>query len=170
MHTTPKSEIREQLGLSQREMALLLQVSIARWSMYESGLRELPPQALELFAALTKHNASKPATATTKSTDHKTQREQLDKLARENQYQHAKLSRAAATHQKKMETAFKRGQLQAFLKSNQQFDKSSFADALQSKRHQSSDERESLLLEHKQALLDFEKKWLESKLRLIENA
>ena len=168
MHTTPKSEIREQLGLSQREMALLLKVSIARWSMYESGLRELPPQVLELFAALAKHNASKPVTAPTHRPDGKAQQEQLDQLLRENQYQQAKLSRAAVKHQKKMETAFKRSHLRAFLKSNQQFDKSSFADALQSKRHQSSDERESLLLEYKQALLDFEKKWLESKRRLIE--
>lgn len=163
MHTKSKSEIREQLGLSQREIAMLLQISVSRWSMYESGLRELPGQAIELLAGLTKHNASKPATAQTNRPDYKAQLEQLDKLIRENQYQQLKLSATSATRQKKLETEFKRKQLQEFLKSNKQFDKLLFADVLYSKGLQGFDEQKSLLLERQQALLDFEKQWLEQK-------
>lgn len=41
------------LGLTQKQMALLLQVSRAQWSMYESGKRSLPLEARQLLAEMT---------------------------------------------------------------------------------------------------------------------
>lgn len=40
------------LGLTQNQMALLLGVSRAQWSMYESGKRNLPLQAKQLLAEM----------------------------------------------------------------------------------------------------------------------
>jgi len=39
-------DIRRTLGITQREMAALLQISKSAWYMYENGYRELPTHAL----------------------------------------------------------------------------------------------------------------------------
>lgn len=41
------------LGLTQKQMALLLQVNRGQWSMYESGKRGLPLKAKQLLAEIT---------------------------------------------------------------------------------------------------------------------
>jgi transcriptional regulator with XRE-family HTH domain len=50
-----RKEIRLSLGLSQQDMAELLNVSRPHVSMYESGLRNLPASALQMLAELQEH-------------------------------------------------------------------------------------------------------------------
>ncbi|UPT71194.1 MAG: helix-turn-helix transcriptional regulator [Flavobacterium sp. JAD_PAG50586_2] len=47
-----KGNIRELLGASQEEMAVLLKISRAQWSMFESGKRDLPFEAKKQFAEM----------------------------------------------------------------------------------------------------------------------
>lgn len=49
--TTP---LKNLLGLTQEEMALLLGIHASRWSMFKSGKRSLPAEAAVSFAALMK--------------------------------------------------------------------------------------------------------------------
>ncbi|MCG2611380.1 helix-turn-helix domain-containing protein [Flavobacterium sp. SM15] len=50
-NTTP---LKNLLGLTQEEMALLLGIHASQWSMFKSGKRSLPVEALVFFAALMK--------------------------------------------------------------------------------------------------------------------
>jgi transcriptional regulator with XRE-family HTH domain len=60
-----KGNIRELLGVSQGEMAALLKINRAQWSMFESGRRNLPPDArieynnLILYVQSAKEEAAK---------------------------------------------------------------------------------------------------------------
>lgn len=47
-----KGNIRELLGVSQEEMAALLKISRAQWSMFESGKRHLPFEAEKQFGEM----------------------------------------------------------------------------------------------------------------------
>lgn len=47
-----KGNIRELLGVSQEEMAALLKINRAQWSMFESGKRDLPAEAKIQFAEM----------------------------------------------------------------------------------------------------------------------
>lgn len=49
-----RRDLRMGLGLTQLEMAMLLGISRAQWSMYESGRRRLPPAALQVLAVITR--------------------------------------------------------------------------------------------------------------------
>lgn len=86
--------IREQLGLTQQETAMILKISRSRWSLYELGLRDLPPEATKLLAGLLSHikkteDSSK--NLTNPNTDKL--RKHLEKLLLENKYQTAAASR-----------------------------------------------------------------------------
>lgn len=47
-----KETISTLLGLKQEQVAMLLQVSRSKWSMYELGLRQLSPEAMEILLEL----------------------------------------------------------------------------------------------------------------------
>jgi transcriptional regulator with XRE-family HTH domain len=47
-----RGEIKKELGLTQEEMGMLLNVSIGRWKMFKSGKRGLHPEALLKLATL----------------------------------------------------------------------------------------------------------------------
>ncbi|UPT69785.1 MAG: helix-turn-helix domain-containing protein [Flavobacterium sp. JAD_PAG50586_2] len=47
-----KETISTLLGLKQEQVAMLLQVSRSKWSMYELGLRSLPAASMEILAEL----------------------------------------------------------------------------------------------------------------------
>lgn len=53
-----KGIIRELFGISQQDIAALLKISRAQWSMYESGKRSLPFEAKKQFALLLSHMQS----------------------------------------------------------------------------------------------------------------
>ena len=76
--TKKKGVIRELLGVSQKEMAILLKINRAQWSMFESGKRDLPFEAKIQFAEMltyvqsarkeTSKNKPKPSPSDEKST------------------------------------------------------------------------------------------------------
>lgn len=47
-----RPEIKNMLGLTQDEMAMVLGITKGQWSMYKSGQRDLPIEALERFSML----------------------------------------------------------------------------------------------------------------------
>ncbi len=49
-----RRDLRMSLGMTQLDMAMLLGISRAQWSMYESGRRRLPPAALPVLAVITR--------------------------------------------------------------------------------------------------------------------
>lgn len=95
------------LGLTQLELAMLLGVSRARISMFESGRRDLPAPAMQQLAEMLKHvNASdisqKPASRAHVA---KKTKELLERELRENEFQKQKTMRAIAAVVRKMEAA-----------------------------------------------------------------
>jgi transcriptional regulator with XRE-family HTH domain len=88
--------IRELLGLTQEQLAMLLGVSRSQLSLYELGLRELPTAALqqlaEMLSVVQNVNASirmKSRAAEEKGQNHVT----LQKLLKENSFQQERLTR-----------------------------------------------------------------------------
>jgi transcriptional regulator with XRE-family HTH domain len=47
-----RGEIKKELGLTQEEMAMVLNVSLGRWKMYKSGQRGLPAAAMLKLSSL----------------------------------------------------------------------------------------------------------------------
>ena len=47
-----RGEIKKELGLTQEEMGMLLNVSLGRWKMFKSGQRRLPPRAMQQLTVL----------------------------------------------------------------------------------------------------------------------
>lgn len=47
-----RAEIKNMLGLTQEEMAMVLGITKGQWSMYKSGQRDLPLEALQQFSVL----------------------------------------------------------------------------------------------------------------------
>ena len=50
-----QNPIRESLGLTQQEMAILLEITRGHWSMYECGKRELPIAAMAFLSEMSAH-------------------------------------------------------------------------------------------------------------------
>lgn len=112
--------IRELLGLTQDEIALVLQVSRSQWSMYEIGKRDLPLSAKQHLAELLSHMQS----PETKAKSHPIevnqavlQQQFLERLLRENEYQQQRLAKEVAKLKKKRATETSLLQLVDFLKS-----------------------------------------------------
>ena len=71
-----RAEIKNMLGLTQEEMAMVLGITKGQWSMYKSGQRDLPIEALQQFSTLLlgvqKEKVSKTAQDFIKQEQHKT--------------------------------------------------------------------------------------------------
>ena len=96
--------VREILGLTQHDMAMLLRIGRSQWSMYELGKRELPTAAQVLLADILMHVKS--AETEAKTEIHLKQQQEhsqksLESLLRENQYQRLHIAREIAALEKK---------------------------------------------------------------------
>ena len=71
-----RAEIKNMLGLTQEEMAMVLGITKGQWSMYKSGQRDLPIESLQQFSTLLlgvqKEKTSKTAQDFIKQEQHKT--------------------------------------------------------------------------------------------------
>lgn len=98
-----KETITALLGTTQEEMAMLLQITRAHWSMYESGKRNLPQAASIKLAEMLAHVQS----AKAKSSKHPSQleeketKEKLQTLLNENNYQQFIMEKKIAGIEKK---------------------------------------------------------------------
>ena len=85
-----KENIKNRLGCTQEEMALLLEIPRSQWSMYESGKRNLPLQAKQkltaLLTATTSNKTSSKKVQKIVATQNKAAIQELQKTIKETQY------------------------------------------------------------------------------------
>ncbi len=112
------------MGVTQSEMAMLLQISRAQWSMYESGKRNLPSSALALLAkiALCIQNTVADDNKTLPSVMKEEGKKKvlLQAMLKENQYQQLYISRKIDAAVKKNQSHIRSLQLINFLKTTQE--------------------------------------------------
>ena len=107
--------ICKSLGLKQEEMAMLLNITRAQWSMFESGSRGLPKHALPLFAELLAHMNSDQVSFKIPLEDHITP-EHIMRLIKENEYMRLLNAKKIAALEKKLEAEMRRSHLVEHLK------------------------------------------------------
>ena len=167
-----ENELRKLLGISQIEMAMLLQISRSQWSMFEIGQRDLPLAAKQLLAELLQYlqTTEAQAKAPTSHTQTALQNE-LETQLRENEYQRLVMAQKTAYYEKKYHQELRAWQLSAFLKTRKRTQKWAHTPHLASmtQKNVPLPAPENLILwqqhQHKQELLELEKLLLESQLR-----
>lgn len=170
------TDLRNALGLTQQEMALLLRITRSQWSMYESGLRDLPVHALTLLSEVrqheqdtAKHTQSEPQFS---KPELELQLKHLKQLLHQNERQQAKLEKLVRPAKRKLAEQPKRQQLGDFLnKRNAEQGKAAITinglgDYLALPHP--IDTVASLNQELKQQMLAFEKKLLEEKMQELK--
>ncbi len=168
--------IRTSLGLSQKEISMLIGITRSQWSMYEIGKRDLPLPAKQLLIEMLTHAQS--PNAISKPTHDKQQsdrqRQQLERLLRENEYQRLLLARKMATTQKKQESQLGLLSVVGFLKNletnNAAAVKIYQADLSRKANQTLAVDYATILMQQelKKEVLEFEKKCIEAKLRAYD--
>ncbi|MBF0695014.1 MAG: helix-turn-helix transcriptional regulator [Flavobacterium sp.] len=102
-----RETITKQLGLKQQDVATLLGVSRAQWSMFESGKRQLPAVATQKLSELLQRAQQNTAKRKLDFDKNNIIVEHLQRLLKENEYQLATNARKIATLLKKQEAAKK---------------------------------------------------------------
>lgn len=109
--------IRTQLGLTQEQMALFLGISRAHYAMYETNRRTIPDEASRLLSELAVVISNSPEGKSSRDSIQKTEsdRQELQSLLKENDYQYKRAERALAAVISKQQAVEKRGWLQHVL-------------------------------------------------------
>src|SRR5688572_10966923 len=111
--------IKNLLGLTQEETAMLLGVTRGQWSMYDAGKRSLPSEAIKKLAVLLSHlKNSKPASKERKSITVLEQQKTQEWLKREHlnvQYKTLLLDRQLLAMENKRAECFAALEVAAFL-------------------------------------------------------
>jgi transcriptional regulator with XRE-family HTH domain len=111
---------REVLGLTQDQIAILLNVSRSHWAMYERGERDLPTSAFLVLGDIMAYAQTVAAKSAPKTEQQPEQAAalhvSLQKMLKENQYQREHLARKLALLERKQEAQGKALQLAAYLK------------------------------------------------------
>ena len=98
-----KNNIRALTGMSQENLALLLQVSRSQIAMFESGKRNLPIQAMEKLALLLTLSQKESTTTETKKTTRTQEQEFLQNCIVKNNHQQLLVARKITSFIKKQE-------------------------------------------------------------------
>lgn len=172
-----ENELRKLLGISQIEMAMLLQISRSQWSMFEIGQRDLPLAAKQLLAELLQYLQTTEAQA--KAPNPKTQtalQKELEAQLRENEYQRLLIAQRTAFYEKKYHQELRAWQLSEFLKTRKHHKKFKQIPHLitMTQKTVPPPPPENLILwqhhQHKQELLELERLLLESQYRKVNRA
>jgi transcriptional regulator with XRE-family HTH domain len=122
-----KETIRAMLGLTQQEMAMLLNVSRGQWSMYESNRRNLPLAASLRLGEIITYMLSPEGKAHKNLPDTDKEANEikkgLEKRLKENNYQQQVITRKIAKAQQKLEQYSKAAKLMYFLNAPAQIKK-----------------------------------------------
>lgn len=172
-----KDTTRAMFGLTQQEIALLLQVSRSQWSLYKMGMRSLPSDAgLRLAAMELYMNSPERKThlkeGITAQEDNKT-KIHLEKQLNENDYQLQTVSRKINDVEEKFEKYKKAVCLMAFLNSPNEI-KTEKALKISNNIESiaitnfSKTKSELILLQMEQELLQLQKGCIQKALRKIE--
>lgn len=168
-----KETISSILGFSQIEMAVILHISRAQWSMFQSGKRSLPTASLELLAEMLAYIKTPEAIAyrLTHTAKYKINaKKKLESLLTETNYQLTVATRKMEAMKKKQEGYINALQLTGFLASRAQskitaspaiLEALEFAATLNSKKNGAR----LSALETKENLLQKEKEVLEAFLK-----
>ena len=98
-----KNNIRALTGMSQENLALLLQVSRSQIAMFESGKRNLPIQAMEKLALLLTLSQKESTTTETKKATRTQEQEFLQNCIVKNKHQQLLVARKITSFIKKQE-------------------------------------------------------------------
>lgn len=164
--------IRNLLGITQQDAALLFRVSRSQWSMFELGKRDLPFAAQQLLAEMLTHVQSGDTGKLAAPEKVAAQHWHIEHLIRENEYQQLRLARKTAEIVKKQLARQRLAQVVDFLQSRQPVTQKG-AGVLQTIASKAAPvlalDHSATLIEHelKQEVLVLEKLLLESKLRKI---
>ncbi len=167
-----KSFIRTLLGVTQMEMAMLLQTTRSQWAMYELGERSLPLHAQQLLAELLTHQqANKEMSKSLPGPTEQQllqQQQKLERLLRENEFKQSLLAHKIRVLEQKQEARLKLLPISDFLKNRQVAGKSNARHEgmayKMGKTLEINDAGILMAFELKQELLDAEKKVLDSKI------
>ncbi len=88
-----RPEIKNMLGLTQEEMAMVLGITKGQWTMYKSGKRDLPLEALERFSMLLQGVQKEKTSKTAQHFIKEEQRKTTTKIKEEYENTQIKLSR-----------------------------------------------------------------------------
>lgn len=170
---------REVLGLTQHQIAKLLNVSRSQWSMYELGQRDLPASAFLVLGDMMVY-AQTITLQTAPKTEHQlkqaaTLQVALQKLLQENAYQLERVARKLTPLEQKHQAQLKTLQLLAYLKT-----KNPNTGTLQSKNLERittqtingvtlKDLFQIVKWQIKLEQLQAEKKWLEERLKVMSD-
>jgi len=163
------------LGVTQRDIALLLRIGFSHWSMYESGKRDLPPAALQLMSEMLEHVQAqeKRHEGRLESTDAhaKLLRKHISNLLHENEYQQLVVDKKINAEERKQKAQFRLAQLVGFLQDRRALNEKETPAVHRlfikgSSKTLATDHSKLLLkLELKQQLLQLEQALLEAKLK-----
>jgi len=116
-----KETTRAMLGLTQQEMAMVLNVSRGQWAMYESGKRNLPAAAglrlNEMMNYMISPEGKAPTNLSESGNDDNETKQLLEKRLKETEFQILAISRKINEAQQKWEKHEKAVLLMAFLNS-----------------------------------------------------
>ncbi|SCX84290.1 helix-turn-helix domain-containing protein [Flavobacterium caeni] len=164
-----QNALRNLLGITQQEMAVLLNVNRSQWSMYEGGNRDLPAHAAQLLTEILMHTQSPDfKKADEKPANTAADRQWLTRLLAENEYQRLRLQREQATLEKQQHKQHSRQLLAGFVAHRKKTNKQHPWPLVAPKTATATQDHESRtrLLEYALRLevLAFEKNLLESRL------
>ncbi len=169
-----KATIREQFGTTQEEMAMILGVSMSAWSMYESGLRDLPVHATQMLAEMLMHMkaASRPSDHDAKGKQNPALLAQIDALLRDNEFERMRAARQLGQLERRREMAAKRARINNFLKDQKQPRPGIATQLMNNKKYVATDQDaiRAFALARKQALLAFEQSWLGLQREALSNS
>lgn len=159
----------KQLGMPQKDLAMLLGVSRSLYSMFESGQRNLPTAASLLLTEMLAHFHAPQTQA--KVQQRKAEitglQHQLENLIRENEYQRTLIERKWAAAQKKHEAATRRAMVMEFLANHKPGMKNAGASLAKSTAEESLTAKTLLALELKKEALDLENRILHDRIKKI---
>lgn len=170
---------REVLGLTQHQIAKLLNVSRSQWSMYELGQRDLPASAFLVLGDMMVF-AKTITVQTAPKTEHQLKQEAslqvaLQKLLQENAYQLERVARKLAPLEQKHQAQLKTLQLLAYLKTqnpNTGTPQSKNLDRITTQTINGVTLKDLLQIvkwQMKLEMLQAEKQWLEERLKVMSD-
>jgi transcriptional regulator with XRE-family HTH domain len=158
------------LGISQENLAILLQVSRSQFAMFELGKRSLPVQAMEKLATMLAHSQKKSTKSEVKKSISVEEQNLLKKLLLKNNHQQLVVERKIKALEKKQNALATSKKLIAHLLKNESKMKKNELAVLKSievkSKNQDIENYAALLLqlEIKKEVLIFEEKLLRKKL------
>lgn len=159
--------IREQLGLKQEELALLLQVTRSQLSLYEIGKRKLPAHAIAKLATLLSFAQSKSETEELEAKNEPTERGLLKRLLIKNQHQQLLVEKKLQALQKKENAAKASNKIVNHLIEQAKTKKEmKLIESLALKKKYENNVESIVLLQIKKEVLAFEEKIIKKRLEI----